>query len=167
MQKLKLNYFPSGNINIVNMIEQKNSEFNSFKTKELRSAIITNELDPSLKDEIHESLIWRKLWGKMAKFFFTLTFILMGTTSLLSFASNTIVKSDISYYAGMIGTIGMLSDRFAHYCSSQSSISTSRLNQLLKIVGINDTIPTIPIATNTEDHATALTGNNKPNVSHV
>ena len=142
------------------MTEQKNSGLTSIKTEELRSDIIINELDPELKKEINDTLVWRKLWAKLAQIFFTLTFVFMGTTALLSFASNTIATPNISYYAGLIGTIGMLNDRFAHYCSSQSSINTLRVNQLLKLVGINDDLPDIPISTNTVDARTTVIGTN-------
>lgn len=108
----------------------------------IRKLIIEKKLYPTYENEIDDGLLWRNRWSKMASCFFTVTFIVMAASTIISFSAPQFPDIHIiSYLAGCFGVVALMCDRFAHFCSMQSSNNTKRVNMLMKSIGINDTIP--------------------------
>jgi hypothetical protein len=110
----------------------------------IRKRVIENKLYPTYEEEINDGLIWRNRWTKISSCFFTITFIVMATSTIISFSAPQFPDVHImSYLAGCFGVFALMCDRFAHFCNVQSSNNTKIVNMLMKSIGINDTIPDI------------------------
>lgn len=111
-------------------------------SKRLRTKIITEYIYPSYEDEICNNLMQRKLWATMFSIFSSLTIIMICASTIVSFSVPQFPNIDyVSYLAGILGVIALMCERFAHYCSSQGSSSTQKVNVLLKSIGIHDSLP--------------------------
>lgn len=122
-----------------------NDSINSYTiidNKKLRMEILMEHIYPTYKTEIKTNLFQRKIWARFFSLFSTLTVVLMGASTVVSFSAtqfkNTIY---ISYIAGILGVISLMCKSFSNFCRYQSSTSTHRVNTLLKSIGIQDTIP--------------------------
>lgn len=110
----------------------------------IRKRVIEDKLYPTYEKEINDGLIWRNRWTKISSCFFTVTFVVMATSTIISFSSPQFPDVQIiSYLAGCFGVVALMCDRFAHFCNAQSSNNTKIVNMLMKSIGINDTIPDV------------------------
>lgn len=130
---------------IGNIEHKDNDSLNSYTiidSKKLRMEILVENIYPTYKTEIKLNLRQRKLWARLFSLFSTLTVILMGASTVVSFSAtqfeNTVY---ISYIAGILGVTSLMCKSFSNFCRYQSSASTHRVNTLLKSIGIQDIIP--------------------------
>jgi hypothetical protein len=141
--------------NIVPSASNVSNNYDIIDSAQLREYIIVKKIYPAYVKEIEEGLYWRKKWNMVGSLFFTLTFVVVSVSTIISFSVPQFPNiSYISYLAGCFGTLALMCDRFAHYCKSQSSESTKKVNILLKSIGINDSLP---------DVASTMANNNDAN----
>lgn len=130
-----------------NRTRESDESYHIIDSRKLRRRIIENKIYPAYEKEIDEGLIWRNKWAKISSCFFTLTFLIMSVSTIVSFSAPQFPEIGIiSYSAGCLGVIALISDRFAHYCSSQSTSNTKRVNMLMRSIGINDSIPDVALS---------------------
>jgi hypothetical protein len=132
-------------IDTVSIVEtDATNEYKIIDNRDLRKKIITELLYPIYYKEVKSSLEWRIKWTELSSFFFIFTTIIVSMSSILSFSAPQFPNIPIlSYIAGCVNIIALMSDRFAHYCVSQSSTNTKKTNILINSIGINDTIPDV------------------------
>lgn len=117
-------------------------EYTIIDNKKLRKKVVLEKLYPFYVDEVDSNLGQIKLWATVNSVFSTLTIIMICASTVVSFSAPQFPNvTYISYIAGVFGVVALMCERFAHYCSSQSSASTQRVNMLLESIGIHDAIP--------------------------
>lgn len=130
-----------------NNTRDDNSRDNNYKiidSKKLRMEIITQKIYPAYKEDVDNCLFQRKMWSTMFSIFSTFTILMISASTVVSFSAPQFPNiTYISYFAGVLGVIALMCERFAHYCGSQSSVNTQKLNILLKSIGVNDEMPDI------------------------
>lgn len=125
-------------------IENNISDYTIIDGKKIRKDIITKKIYPFYIQEIDNYLVQRKMWSYLYSIFSTFTIVLMSASTIVSFSVPQFPKKNyVSYIAGILGVISLMCDRFSHYCNTQGSASTQKINMLLNSIGINDTLPDI------------------------
>lgn len=113
----------------------------------LKQEILNDVLFPEIKQEVISSLAQRKCWTEMYTVFSTLSFIIMGFSTAISFSVPQFPKlTFLGYFGGILGIVAMSCKTFSHYSSIQSTSSTQNANVLLKSLGINEQLPDIVTA---------------------
>lgn len=131
-------------------------DYTIIDSKKLRKQIITEKIYPFYIDEVNNQLMQIKLWSTLYTIFSTLIPVTMVATSILSFSVPQFPKiTYLTYIAGIFSIIGLMCERFSHYCSTQHTMSTQRTNILLESIGIHDTLPDT-LATQITDVANTL-----------
>ena len=130
----------------------QNTDTNSYTiidSKQLRHEIITGHIYPAYINEFTDALAWKRHWSKISSIAFTITFIVVSGSTLISFSAPQFPNVNyLSYLSGVVGLVAMASDRFAHFADGKSRENTNKVNILLKSIGIHDTFP------DTSTHAT-------------
>jgi len=141
--KLKMNVNANVSTNKKD-IENNILDYTIIDSKKIRKEIITKKIYPFYIQEIDNYLIQRKMWSYLYSIFSTFTIILISASTIVSFSVPQFPKKNyVSYIAGILGVVALMCDRFSHYCNTQGSVSTQKINLLLNSIGINDTLPDV------------------------
>lgn len=132
-------------------IEQANINF--------RRKIVLEILQPEYENDIRETLRLRNCWSKTSNVFFTISSVLMGITSLLSFANGQFKAGYLNYIAGCIGILAILCERFGTYSRTNDHNTTLKVNEILKNVGVNHSF----VDTSKFDVPTQINDTTRPN----
>lgn len=96
---------------------------------EIQDEIIT----PSLKQDISDFLKSRIRWRTMGIIMETTSKIMLGASSILTFTTSIYpCNTYLSFIAGTVSTISLVSLQFANYSFRESKMSTTNLNILLE-----------------------------------
>jgi len=102
---------------------------------------ITHDIiQPNYRTEISDFIHSRSWWRKTGMCFETISKLLMGSGSVLSFASGVYQNQNFSFIAGSVSTLSVVCLQFATFCYKESKQSTQELNLLLQKLNL-DTIP--------------------------
>lgn len=102
---------------------------------------ITNSLiQPNYINEISTFIDGRTKWRSTAMAFETISKLLIGAGSVLSFAAGVYQSTNISFAAGTVSTISVLCLQFSTFCKKESKKSTDNLNMILKKLNL-ETLP--------------------------
>jgi hypothetical protein len=110
-------------------------------SKTFRTKIIEDYVRPNMIDDIKNSFLWRKRWGKISSSVFCCAEILGLIQTGLAFSAASFNLVLISYLAGMFGVLCIALNRFGSYSKNESSEKTNQLNEILVTIGIRDKIP--------------------------
>ena len=111
---------------------------------DFKNTIITTIIQPNYINEIKEFIASRTAWRNRGVFYETISKILLGSGSVLSFAAGVYSNQTLSFLAGSISTISLLSFQFSSFSFLESKKSTKELNVLLEKIKV-DTIPDLSI----------------------
>ena len=89
-------------------------------------------IQPSYVDDVTTFIRGRSWWRTAGMTFETVSKLLMGAGSVLSFASGVYQNTNFSFIAGSISTLSVVSLQFSTFCFRESKKSTEHLNRLLK-----------------------------------
>lgn len=110
---------------------------------DFKNQIIKEIILPYYKSNIQYVINTKSNWSKVGTGFLTISTVLIGASSILSFASSTYPDRNLNFIAGSIGLLSLICKEFASYANSVDHIKTLTINDLLKNVGIkhvmNDT----------------------------
>jgi hypothetical protein len=96
------------------------------------SEIQVDIIQPSIREEISSFLQSRIRWRTIGIYMETTSKIMLGTTSILAFATSIYpCNSYLSFIAGTVSTMSLVSLQFANYSFRESKLSTENLNVLL------------------------------------
>ena len=129
------------------MQHKKNEEKNQLQSKFFNKQII-EKIKRGLENEISDAATLRFTWSKVSTAMFCISEILMIVQTALSFTAASYQLILISYLAGIIGVVAIGLNRFGAYTKNQSTEKTNQLNDLLKTIGINNTLPDLMKYTN-------------------
>jgi hypothetical protein len=99
--------------------------------------IIKEIILPYYRSNIEYVINTKTGWSKVGVAFFKTTTLLVGASSILSFASGTYPDRNLNFIAGSIGLIALIFKEFASYANSVDHVKTLNINDLLKNIGIN------------------------------
>lgn len=140
----------------INVDDIRPENMNCYKiidSQKLRQDVIEDKIYPAYLKDLDDGLTWRRYWSIIASIFFTSTFVIMSASTILTFIAPQYPNEKyISYISGILGICSLMSDRFAHYCSGQSSNSTRKVNILLHSIGIDDTMPDLSIVSKSKSN---------------
>jgi hypothetical protein len=119
-------------------------------------------IQPSIREEISSFLQSRIRWRTIGIYMETTSKIMLGTSSILAFATSIYpCNSYLSFIAGTVSTMSLVSLQFANYSFRESKLSTENLNVLLsKMKG--ETIPELNGSVLKESPLGSLKNNNPP-----
>lgn len=106
-----------------------------FKKRVLKEFIL-----PYYKTNIEYVINEKTIWSRVGTVFLTTSTILIGTASILSFASSTYQNTNLNFIAGSVGMIALVLKEFASYANSVDHIKTLTINDLLKNLGIKHSL---------------------------
>jgi hypothetical protein len=106
-----------------------------FKKRVLKEFIL-----PYYKTNIEYVINEKTIWSRVGTVFLTTSTILIGTASILSFASSTYQNANLNFIAGSVGMIALVLKEFASYANSVDHIKTLTINDLLKNLGIKHSL---------------------------
>jgi hypothetical protein len=104
--------------------------------------IIQSIIQPNYITEINSFINGRRIWRSMGLTFETTSRVLIGTGTILSFASGIYQNTTMSFIAGSVSTISLICLQFSSFCYHKSKKSTEELNIILDKLKI-DTIPEV------------------------
>jgi hypothetical protein len=106
------------------------------KTTAVKDHITTTIIQPNYINEINEHISARSSWRCVSVTFETLSKIFLGLSTVSSFASGVYISTTLSFIAGTISTISLVSLQFANFSKRESQRSTDELNVLLTKLNI-------------------------------
>jgi hypothetical protein len=146
--------------NIENMIKLKEDEkaksdlksigthsVSSVTMKNIRSKIVTDIVAPSYYTDVKDTITSRKRWLALSNYTEVVSKILSGTSTVVAFASGVYQYQYLSFIAGCLGTIGIVSQQFSSYAKNETAERTDQANKILSILKIE----TIPDLSDTDD----------------
>lgn len=129
-----------------NVTTAKMMELNNMLTAEMEQAninfrrkVFLEIIQPEYENDIRDTLQLRNCWSKTSNVFFTLSSILIGVTTLLSFANGQFKTDYLNYIAGSVGIVAILCERFGAYAKTNDHNTTLKINEILKNVGVTHT----------------------------
>ena len=102
--------------------------------------ITLNIIQPNYVNDIESFIRGRRCWRVTGNVFETMSKLLIGAGSVLSFSAGVYQNSNLSFLAGTISTVSVVSLQFSTFCKQQSRKSTEALNVLLKTLKL-DVLP--------------------------
>ena len=111
---------------------------------DFKNTIVTTIIQPNYINEINEFIESRTKWRNRGILYETISKILLGSGSVLSFAAGVYSNQTIIFLAGSISTISLLSFQFSSFSFLESKKATKELNLLLEKLKL-DTIPDLSI----------------------
>jgi hypothetical protein len=106
-----------------------------FKKKILKQFVL-----PYYKSNIEYVINEKTIWSRVGTAFLTTSTLLIGTASILSFASSTYPDKNLNFVAGSVGMVALVLKEFASYANSVDHIKTLTINDLLKNIGIKHSL---------------------------
>ena len=97
-------------------------------------------IQPNYIDEITTYIHGRTRWRSAGMVFETISKLLMGTGSVMSFASGVYLNPNFSFIAGSVSTLSVVCLQFSTFCFRESQKSTDDLNLVLQKLNL-DTLP--------------------------
>jgi len=102
------------------------------KEHELEKLEIKIDVNQSIKEEIDSFIKSRKHWRNTGIFMETASKVMIGLTSILTFTTSAYpCNIYLSFSAGSIATLSLVTLQFANYAFKESKLSTDNLNILL------------------------------------
>lgn len=119
-------------INIIQTESPNKTIFENVKNK-----IISQIIAPSYYNDIQDTVESRKKWRNMSNKIETLSKILVGSSTIVAFASGVYQYQYLSFIAGCLGTAGIVCQQFATYAIKESQERTEQANKVLKNLNIH------------------------------
>jgi len=114
-----------------------------FGNKTFRTQIVEDYIRPNIKKDIHDNIIWKDKWAKIAGVVFCLGEILAIIQTALAFTASSFRLEVLAFIAGLIGVLSIAFNRFGTYSVNKATDKVNDLNSLLKLIGIHDKIPNL------------------------
>ena len=123
---------------IENMMDPVNpNEEHLVIPEQFKKYIIKELLLPYYKTNIEYIIKTKSGWARVSTGFLTASTLLVGISSILSFASGVYLDKHLNFVAGSIGLISLVFKEFASYANNIDHVKTLTINDMLKNVGIN------------------------------
>ena len=106
------------------------------KSISIKDHITQNIIQPNYILEIKEHISARSTWKCVSVTFETLSKIFLGLSTIASFASGVYLNTNLSFVAGSISTLSLVSLQFSNFSKRESKRSTDELNLLLQRLNI-------------------------------
>jgi hypothetical protein len=97
----------------------------------IRTHIHDDIIQPNYMEEVNTYIHCRKRWYTVGIISETVSKIMLGTSTILSFASNNCSDIKLNFYAGSLSTISMCCFQFAQFSFRESKKATEHLNKVL------------------------------------
>ena len=142
---------------MINKILNDSSENTSVISTRFKKHVIKNVLLPYYDARIKYIANTQICWSRAGTYAFTISSVLVGTASILSFASGTYPNIHLNFVAGSIGLLALICKEFAAYSNTLDSTKLTSLNRLLKDLHISH-----KISDTAQDVASLFKNNNTP-----
>jgi len=107
---------------------------------EFKKYILKEFILPYYKNNIEYVINEKTIWSRLGTVFLTTSTILIGASSILSFASGVYPNINLNFVAGSVGMVALVLKEFASYSNSVDHIKTLTINEFLKNIGIKHSI---------------------------
>ncbi len=107
---------------------------------EFKLNILKEFVLPYYKSNIEYVINEKTVWSRVGTSFLTTSTLLIGTASILSFASSSYPDKNLNFVAGSVGMAALVLKEFASYANSVDHIKTLTINDLLRNIGLKHTL---------------------------
>lgn len=111
-------------------------------SNDVKLDIMNDLVEPCYYIDVKNLISECKFWRQIGDIFTTTSKICVGGTSILSFASGIYKYDTLIFIAGTVSVLSLSCMQFSSYAYSESKERTSKLNKILKQLGM-DTVPDI------------------------
>jgi len=112
-------------------------KFNDFRiSSELKGIIMREFIEPNYKETVKENLELIKYFRRFSLAFESVSKLLVGMGSVISFSSGLYNNRLLSFVSGTVSVVSLVFLQYSTYASKESKKHISELNQLLKQLNI-------------------------------
>lgn len=104
---------------------------------EFKDQVVRRIILPYYKKNIEYIVKSKTTWSRISVAFLTTSTLMIGSASILSFASGVYVDKGLNFVAGSLGLIALVCKEFASYANNLDHVKTLTMNDLMKNVGIH------------------------------
>ena len=132
------------------IIQSKNETFKNINMDDIdeehvipedfRKKVLKEFILPYYRANIEYVINEKTAWSRVGTVFLTTSTLLIGTASILSFASSTYQDVNLNFFAGSVGMVALVLKEFASYANSVDHIKTLTMNDLLRNIGIKHSL---------------------------
>ena len=109
-------------------------------SNELKQEILTNLIEPNIKNEISTNIKLKKIFKKVGLTFETLSKLFVGISSVLSFSTGIYNSGLLSFLAGTSSVVSLVLLQYSSYAYRESKKNTVEINTLLSKLNIESII---------------------------
>lgn len=120
----------------------KNTNRDDFSI--LRTKIKNELIDPSIYDDTKYNLRGRSHWKYIGDITEVISKILIGISSITAFAAGSFGNKYLSFVAGCLGVMSLVSLQFSSYSMKESKERNDIVNKLLTHVGLDNMVDIAP-----------------------
>jgi len=130
-------------------------------SNDVKLDIMNDLVEPCYYIDVKNLISECKFWRQIGDIFTTTSKICVGGTSILSFASGIYKYDTLIFIAGTVSVLSLSCMQFSSYAYSESKERTSKLNKILKQLGM-DTVPDISNHQSFQSRESQQQQSNKP-----
>jgi hypothetical protein len=104
---------------------------------EFKDQIVRRIILPYYRKNIEYTVKSKTTWSRISVAFLTTSTLMIGSASILSFASGVYMDKGLNFVAGSLGLIALVCKEFASYANNLDHVKTLTMNDLMKNVGIH------------------------------
>ena len=124
-------------------------------------------IQTSIREEISEFLRSRIRWRTIGIYMETTSKLMLGCTSIIAFATSIYpCNSYLSFIAGTVSTLSLVSLQFANYSFRESKLSTENLNILLSKMNV-ESVPDLNGSVLKDSPLGLITTSHKPESASI
>lgn len=112
----------------------------NMTNNDLVNKIRKDLIDTTYYSEIKSSLRGSVLWKNIGDICQTISKVFAGISTVCAFAAGFFNLVILSFLAGCLGTLSMVTQQFSSYASNESIIQIERTNKILKDLGIANVV---------------------------
>lgn len=105
--------------------------FTISEEEKLKTKIMTQLIEPAYYNDTEKNIRAREKWKSISDISQTISKILAGISTVLAFAAGFFNITILSFIAGCLGTLSLVTQQFSQYSLNESKDRTLRINRIL------------------------------------
>lgn len=105
--------------------------FSESEEEKLKTKIMTQLIEPAYYNDTEKNIRAREKWKSISDISQTISKILAGLSTVLAFAAGFFNITILSFIAGCLGTLSLVTQQFSQYSLNESKDRTLRINRIL------------------------------------
>jgi len=107
------------------------ANFNQDEEEKLKTKIMSELIEPAYFNDVEKNIHSREKWKSISDISQTISKVLAGMATVLAFAAGFFNITMLSFIAGCLGTLSLVTQQFSQYALNESKDRTLRINRIL------------------------------------